>query len=82
MGRSENEINGETSIRSVQYGLTKRELIAAMALQGLVTSGSTFWIGVGEQATTPGHFARIATMYADALLAALASGNLKEPQSP
>jgi hypothetical protein len=61
---------------STEYrdGLTKRELFAAMAMQGLITSSEKFWVADGEQATTPEHFARIATMYADALLAALATG--------
>jgi hypothetical protein len=57
------------------YGLTKRELLAAMAMQGQLSSGIP-----GEHYRVT-HCAKAAVEFADALLAALAtSANLKEPQ--
>ncbi|HTH08457.1 MAG TPA: hypothetical protein VMA55_02730 [Acidovorax sp.] len=47
------------------YGLTKRELFAAMAMQGMCANGE-YWLATGEQ------IARYSLEVADALLAALA----------
>lgn len=49
-------------------GLTKRELIAAMAMQGLIGKIQGHVDGVGD----PENHARHAVVYADALLAELA----------
>ena len=51
-------------------GLTKRELFAAMAMQGIL--GNAYWNEHGDY--TPEGVAKSARDYADALLAELAKG--------
>jgi hypothetical protein len=58
---------------SSEYGLTKRELFAAMAMQGLVTNGN---INVnGKRIAEATEYAKAAVAIADALIEAL---NVKE----
>jgi hypothetical protein len=55
----------------LQSGLTKRELIAAMCLQGFIASPGSFSMGDGKKewtARSPEDFAILARDYADALL--------------
>lgn len=62
---------GEISSASIQgAGLTKRELFAAMALQGLIANH--------EAAGTPMEMAKGSLEYADALLVALNKPSTKE----
>jgi hypothetical protein len=73
MERNE-EMAAYPSTRFDQRGLTKRELAAIKAMQGLVQH---YGLAGDELA----HVAQMAVRQADALLAALAtSANLKEPQ--
>lgn len=55
--------NGQREIYCDQTGLTKREMFAAMALQGLCSHSGDYQL--------PQHLAQDAVMYADALLAEL-----------
>lgn len=54
----------------VEFGLTKREYFAAMAIQGLIAGNYQF--GAGNVETHRATIAEEACLYADALLAKLA----------
>lgn len=56
---------------SVQYGLTKRELIAAMAMQGMLSTGNCSVASPSQLPELYKQVAEYATAQADALIAAL-----------
>jgi hypothetical protein len=55
-----------------QWGLTKRELFAAMAMQGWLAGCSNAYYEFTGPASNPGVLARSCVKFADALLAELA----------
>lgn len=63
------DLNGN-GIMAPSYGLTKRELIAAMAMQGLLSNNCEEPNITGQDSICK-HYADISVMYADALLEAL-----------
>jgi hypothetical protein len=57
--------------QDIPFGLTKRELFAAMAMQSLITKAPVQALPANDPGTLPEMCARGAVDYADALLTAL-----------
>lgn len=60
----------KADVRHVYGGMTLRDYFAAKAMQGMVTTTEKFNMEEGRKATSPEDFARLAYLYADAMLKA------------
>ena len=61
------ELNGQNVLEDTSYGLTKREMFAMHAMQGICNNGSESWL--------VNHAPAIAVKISDALLAELEKTN-------